>query len=859
MMLRLLAPEWLFLLPLLALAGWKYSFLRLHAPVRAAALIAFILALAHPVFNKGGSEMDLWVMVDQSNSTGGIPANQSTELQAILEKAKRPGDRVRLVDFAGEAILRGKGDPVFSSMIPGTRMEDAISYILAQMDRTRTNRILMLTDGYSTQPLDVITARLIEEKVPLDYRLAAPDMSDDIRIGDIQRPPRIRPGEAATLTFDIIGNPAQNTTVPWKVVKNGGSTISGTATLDKGRATVRLTDRSATPGIVSYDISVLPANDTVTLNNTAECVMEITGGNKILLLSPFESDPMEPFLRAQGFDILRPNDPLRLNANSLTGVGLVIVNNVSAAEVSPDFLKGLDFYVREQGGGFLICGGSNSFGSGGYFNSPVDELLPVSMELKNDKIKLMTAMSIVLDRSGSMAMSAGSGGKTKMDLANSGVVQTIKLLGQEDYVSVHAIDSSPHAIVSMCNVGANRDKMLSVVPRIESMGGGIFIGEALRAGWRQLKQTDFGNRHLILFADAADSEEPDDYKKTLADMRKNGATVSVIALGTPKDGDANLLKEIAKLGEGRIFFCDNPKDIPHVFAQETVSVARATFIRENTPLHSVAGWNQISPARMEWPTSVNAYNLCYLRDGATAACITGDTYKAPLVAFWNRGSGRSAAITFPTGGKYAANVLAWKNYGDFIQTFARWLIRRDMPEGFSVRATMRGERLDVELLYSDEAVLQMAKRMPELIMNVTGKQMSKTVKGVWEHIRPGVFRCSFPAAHGETWRGAIRIGDRNIPFGPISMSMDPEWTMTPESKLDFLSMVRQSGGQERIDLTSIMQSPRNISSLDTRNGLIWAFLILMLADALLTRLNISLLPGKKNGRQDHDDIRIETV
>lgn len=850
-MIRLLSPEWLLLLPFLAVVGWKYRQLRLYVPLRAAALVAFLLALAHPVFNRGGSEMDLWVMIDQSTSTGGYPDAQSKEIQTILEKAKRSGDRIRLVDFSGEAILRGKGDPVFSSMHPGTRMEDAISYVLAQTDKTRTNRFLMVTDGYSTQPLDTITARLVEEKVPIDYRIAAPDLSDDIRIADIQRPMRVRPGEAALLSFDIVGNTSKDTTIPWKVVKNGGSAITGTATLHKGKTTIRMTDRNNSPGFASYDIIINPPHDSITNNNTAECVMEVAGGNRILLLSSFDADPMVPFLTAQGFDVQRPANTRKLTSNSLTGVGLVIFNNVSSSEFSQDFLKGLDFYVRQQGGGLLMCGGNNSFGSGGYFSSPIDEILPVSMELKNDQIKLMTAMSIVLDRSGSMAMSAGSGGKTKMDLANSGVVQAIKLLGYEDFVSVHAIDSSPHAVVSMCNVGINRDRMLAVVPRIESMGGGIFIGEALRAGWRQLKQTDFGNRHLILFADSADSEEPDDYKKTLADMHKNGATVSVIAMGNEKDCDAELLKEIATLGEGRIFFCDDPKDIPHVFAQETVSVARATFIRENTPLHPVAGWSQISPGHMEWPASVNGYNLCYLRSDATAACITGDSYKAPLVAFWNRGTGRAAAVTFPLGGKYAANVLAWKEYGDFIQTFSRWLIRRDMPEGFSLRAVVRGERLDVELLYSDEAILQMARYMPEITMEAAGKLDRRAIKGIWEHIRPGVFRSSFPISHGETWRGAIRIGDRSIPFGPLSIAMDPEWTMTPEAKQEFLGMIRQTGGQERIDLASIMDAPRDISSLDIRDWLVWVFLILMLTDALLTRLGIFLLPKPRNNSTEN--------
>lgn len=96
-------------------------------------------------------------------------------------------------------------------------------------------------------------------------------------------------------------------------------------------------------------------------------------------------------------------------------------------------------------------------------------------------------MSIVLDRSGSMSMSA-SGGKTKMDLANAGACQTILNLADEDFISVLAVDSSPHAIVDMSRIGPNRDQMLRSVSRIQSMGGGIFVGEGLRAGWAELQK-----------------------------------------------------------------------------------------------------------------------------------------------------------------------------------------------------------------------------------------------------------------------------------------------------------------------------------------------------------------------------------
>ena len=107
--------------------------------------------------------------------------------------------------------------------------------------------------------------------------------------------------------------------------------------------------------------------------------------------------------------------------------------DVPAFRLSREFLGALDFFVREQGGGLLMAGGENSFGSGGYFASSIDELLPVSMELRKEQRKLATALAIVMDRSGSMNASAGAG-LTKMDLANSGAARAVELLGAMDAV-----------------------------------------------------------------------------------------------------------------------------------------------------------------------------------------------------------------------------------------------------------------------------------------------------------------------------------------------------------------------------------------------------------------------------------------
>ena len=40
------------------------------------------------------------------------------------------------------------------------------------MSPNRTNRILMLTDGWPTTPLDQAAEQLIQSRIPVDYRLS---------------------------------------------------------------------------------------------------------------------------------------------------------------------------------------------------------------------------------------------------------------------------------------------------------------------------------------------------------------------------------------------------------------------------------------------------------------------------------------------------------------------------------------------------------------------------------------------------------------------------------------------------------------------------------------------------------------
>lgn len=844
---NLAAPEWFVLVPFLLLAAWRWPGLGLGRPLRAGALLAIVLVLVHPRIRLASDGLDLWVLVDRSQSAAGEGAARYGEWQSILESSKSSQDRLFFIDYAENALRRDPSAGTYSGTGTETRTALAARYALSLMEPGRISRMLVLTDGYSTEPLGSVAEPLLQQGISLDYRLLQEKAAVDYQVARFVLPPRVQMGEAFLVEAEVTGE--RDAVLPFLVERDGTPAMKGEVAVKEGRGRVRLSDRVLLPGAHSYVLRLQPGQDAHPENNRAQAWLEVTGGPRVLLLSGYAGDPLGAMLRAQGFQVEEGGDLARLNPGSLAGVKVVVLNNIPAHKLPPDFLKALDFYVREQGGGLWMAGGKYSFGSGGYFQSAVDELLPVSMELRKEHRKLSVAMSIVMDRSGSMTAPVEAGGRsaTKMDLANEGAARAVELLGEIDSISVFAVDSEAHKIVSQTEVGPSRGRINQTVRRITSGGGGIFVYNGLRAGWDELKKAPAGQRHLILFADAADSEEPGDYKELLAEMVKAGATVSVIGLGSEKDSDADLLRDVADRGKGRIFFNANAAELPALFAQETVAVSRSAFIEEPVRTAGTAGWMEIAAKPMSWLPEVDGYNLSYARPEATVALLAEDEYKAPLVAFWQRGIGRTAAVSFPMGGSFSQRARSWPQYGDFVQTLGRWLMGERVPPGLGLRTTVEGNRLTLDLFCSAELQDKIQRPAAVVAEGVEGKARALA----WEKIEPGRFSASLPLPLGGWVRGAVQAGPRIVlPFGPVSSGVNAEWTRD-RARLDELkTLSRRSGGREWADLSRIWDAPRNSVFRDVRPHLLVLLLLLVLADALATRMGWrmwSLDPRKTAG------------
>ena len=184
--------------------------------------------------------------------------------------------------------------------------------------------------------------------------------------------------------------------------------------------------------------------------------------------------------------------------------------------------------VEHSGLGLWMIGGEQSFGVGGYLHTPLEKVLPVNLEIRDDIRKMGIALGVSLDRSGSMSAPVGPN-LTKMDLANQGTASALTLLNNMDSVYVAAVDTNNHDIVPFQDV-SDVQSLTTNILGIESTGGGIYVGTALEAQHQALKDSTQKNRHVILFADATDAERDMDHKPIIQRMRADDITISVIAL-----------------------------------------------------------------------------------------------------------------------------------------------------------------------------------------------------------------------------------------------------------------------------------------------------------------------------------------
>ncbi|MBN2021137.1 MAG: VWA domain-containing protein [Sedimentisphaerales bacterium] len=847
----LINPVWLLLAIPLAVSVWLFrARSRFLVAARVIMLALILLAMCDLSIRIPSRHGTVVVIADRSASMPPDAASRQKEAIELIQADTTEADNLAVVSFGGVPVIEhppqsGKFAGFISNPSPdGSVLADAMETALSLIPGQSPGRILVLSDGRWTGKDPVSAAsKAATRNIAVDYRLLERSATNDLALLRIDTPSSVTTGESFIITA-WVKSPVQQE-ISYRLDRNGALIAAGTKPVVPGFSRLTFRDKAGGSGTLKYVLSVSGGlNDPIIENNTAKILVGVEGQKPLLCVTNSGQKGLVRLLAAGGLDVQASlPTSVELTIEGLSGYSAIIIEDVGAGKIGTAGMENLAGWVTHTGSGLIMTGGKDSYGLGGYFKSPLETIMPVSMELRREHRKLSVAIVVALDRSGSMTAPVG-GGRRKIDLANLATVEVLKMLSPMDEIGVIAVDSSAHTIVDLGSVEKNiasQSKILS----IDSMGGGIFIYEALSRSAAMLANATPLTRHIILFADAADSEEPGEYKELLKKCTEAGITVSVVGLGRPENVDSPLLVDVALRGNGRIFFTESAEELPRLFAQDTFVVARNTFIDEPTQVRITPSMITIAGRQWDIDRSIGGYNLCYLRPGAEMPAVTVDDYNAPVVAAWHCGSGRVLCYTGQADGPFTGDIAGWDKIGQFHTSMARWAagVTSNLgPDMALTQELIAGNcliKLHLDPARKDRGLTAMPK--VRTLYGVAGQTpAAHTTTMRFED--SDTLAAEIPVAGSSTYLSTVEIpGIGPVTLSPVCLPYSPEFEPAePYAGASTLARIAKiTNGIERIKLSDIWSDlPKRPRLSSMKPWLLILVVIILLIEVLERRMGL---------------------
>ncbi|HWA77951.1 MAG TPA: VWA domain-containing protein [Polyangiaceae bacterium] len=649
------------------------------AAALAAALCTIGLEVGRPL-----DRLTVVVAVDRSRSIDLVPAaaNRIASELRVAELGMGEDDRIAVVAFGANAQVEDPARP--KSRLPsaqradvardGTDLGTAIRQSLAEIPPDSAARVVLLSDGVATRG-DTTEAALAATAlgVPVDAVPLDQGAIPDVRVVSVRVPARAAEGE--TLDLRIVTQATQATEVEARVYRDGELVRSGPTRLGQGEDVIYLREVAPGPGLHRYDVELSAPNATLDRSvddNAGSAFVRVRGPSTALVL---ESEPalaaaMVKALESAAFrvDAAGPSG-LPGDLAAFSRYDLVVLGDISAPDFSSSQLEALRSYVRDLGGGLLLMGGDHALGPGGYARTPVEEISPVSFDLKQERRRASLAEVIAVDYSGSMSMSVG--GKTKLELANEAAARSAELLGEGDRLGVMHVDTIVSWTVPLAPV---RDKA-DIEARIRKVGpggGGIFVDLTLAAAYQALRRENVQLKHLLLFSDGNDAEERGTAPSLVSQGKRSGITTSVVALGNGSDVPA--LARMAELGGGRFYLIEDATRLPAVFAQETILASRSA-INEVAFVPKASAPNAVLRGIDFGATPALTGYVVTIPKARAQVLLTGPE-NDPILATWSAGVGRSGVFTSDYKDRWGRAWTDWDGAARLFAQLGRDLARR---------------------------------------------------------------------------------------------------------------------------------------------------------------------------------------
>ncbi|MEM7405400.1 MAG: VWA domain-containing protein [Pseudomonadota bacterium] len=715
------APGWLWallLLPLVVLArGRAEATLSprrrwFGATVRCLAFAMLIVAMAGPVGERSSRLTDIIVLLDVSNSTHRTEQARALDFANTLIARQSREHRIGVVAFAREAAVEASLDTETLELeelttdldADGSNLQRALELALSRFGTGGSRRIVLISDGLQTAGSAMAAAAAANGAgVRIDVRPMRTGARHDVLLTAVSAPARIAAREPFAVRIEA--HAEQATSGLLTVLRNGELVYETEVKLRAGRNVMQFADEIARAGLFEYEAVVNVKDDRVPENNRYQAFVRVDGRSSIALVAQPGATvpPLAAALTTQGLDVQQLS-PAALpgSLHQLADFSLVILQNVSGFDLSLAKLELLERYVSSAGGGVIAIGGERSFSAGGYQDTPLEALLPVTMDIPSEVKIPSLIVSILIDRSGSMSASAS--GQEKLSIAKNAAFAAIEVLNPLDRLGVLAFDNDAEWIVPLTQAGHRR----AIAERLRQLkaGGGTNLLDAMREAHRTMREQQAKLKHMIILSDGLSDDDRGgraEFDALTRQLAQDRVTVSTVAFG--HDANQPLMARLARLGKGRFYFTDDPGNVPRIFTSETVVVSRGLVV-ERSAQPVVRGTSEV--LRGFKPTDIPRLDG-YLRVHSKPAAETllDGPDRDPLLAVWNYGLGRSAAFMSDLDGRWSKAWLSWPEFPRLASQLARWSMRPRSRFGLTPqitwhddgRGTLTVDALDLDLQF----------------------------------------------------------------------------------------------------------------------------------------------------------------
>ncbi|MGD2060811.1 MAG: VWA domain-containing protein, partial [Acidimicrobiia bacterium] len=410
--------------------------------VRGSIVVLIVLALVDPMFTKSSDDVTTVFVVDVSSSMGTAARDEARDwVEAALTDA---GDgEWAVVEFGSDARVgtplgtepyrRARGvDGEATNLSRGLRLGESM------LTGANRERLVLVSDGRAnTGDLRAEVDRLETLGVVVDVHTVSGAVETDAAVSALDMPSSVNAGEAFDLEVEVLSTIAGRARVV--LSDESGEIDSRAVDLDPGPNYVSFEVEAAESGLQQFTAEVQMNGDSVEQNDLLRAGVEVRGPASVLIVEGQEEVGviLEEALAARGLVVHRVGVEAMPGLQEMSIHRAALLVDVSARDLSDQNVDTLSTFVHELGRGLVVVGGTQSFGLGGYRDTPLEALLPVDAEPPDTQREAEVAEVLLIDTSESMGAchcdesGAGmeEGGVNKTDISKAAAVRAIEALG----------------------------------------------------------------------------------------------------------------------------------------------------------------------------------------------------------------------------------------------------------------------------------------------------------------------------------------------------------------------------------------------------------------------------------------------